>query len=59
MARCELTNAAAQDFQNILDFGIERFGLTQAIEYQNGVSERVEDSFFRTCSAAVTLRVRG
>ena len=40
MARYELTNVATQDFQNILDFGIERFGLTQAIEYQNGVSER-------------------
>lgn len=40
MARYELTRAADQDFENIFDFGIDRFGLTQALEYQNGMKER-------------------
>lgn len=37
MGRYELAKAAGQDFENIFDFGIDRFGLTQALNYQNGM----------------------
>lgn len=40
MARYKLTQAADRDFENIFDFGIDRFGLAQALEYQNGMKER-------------------
>ncbi len=40
MAGYELSKAAAQDFENIFDFGIDRFGLAQALDYQNGLKQR-------------------
>lgn len=40
MARYKLTQAADRDFENIFDFGIDRFVLTQALDYQNGMKER-------------------
>ena len=42
MARYELSEAAALDFENIFDFGIDRFGLAQALEYQQGLKKRFE-----------------
>ncbi|MBL1275546.1 MAG: type II toxin-antitoxin system RelE/ParE family toxin [Ectothiorhodospiraceae bacterium] len=36
----ELSKVADQDFEDIFDFGIDRFGLTQALDYQNGMSQR-------------------
>ena len=40
MARYKFTQAADQDFENIFNFSINRFGLTQALEYQNKMKER-------------------
>ncbi|MBN4063432.1 type II toxin-antitoxin system RelE/ParE family toxin [Cardiobacterium sp. AH-315-I02] len=40
MVRYELTWAADQDFENIFDFGIDAFGLAQALDYQNGLKQR-------------------
>ena len=40
MARCEPTNAADADFESIFNFGIDLFGLDQALEYQNGMKLR-------------------
>ena len=41
MARYELTEAADADFENIFNFGIDLFGLDQALEYQNGMKQRL------------------
>ena len=43
MARYELTNAADEDFENIFDFGIDTFGLVQAMDYQQGMAKRFEE----------------
>lgn len=43
MARYELTKAAATDFQSIFEFGIDTFGLTQALKYQNGLQKRFKE----------------
>ena len=43
MARYELTNAAATDFQSIIEFGIDTFGLTQALKYQDGLQKRFKE----------------
>lgn len=40
MGRYELSVAAALDFENIFDFGIDQFGLAQALEYQQGMTKR-------------------
>lgn len=40
MARYELSKAADQDFENIFEFGIDTFGLTQAMDYQQGMEKR-------------------
>ncbi len=40
MARYELTSAADQDFENIFEFGIDSFGVAQALSYQNGMKQR-------------------
>jgi len=40
MGRYKLTKAADQDFEDIFDFGIDKFGLTQALNDQNGMSQR-------------------
>jgi len=37
-----LTCAADQDFENIFEFGIDTFGLDQALSYQNGMKERFD-----------------
>jgi toxin ParE1/3/4 len=39
----KLSVAAALDFENILDFGINTFGHTQALEYQHGMVQRFEE----------------
>ncbi len=36
----ELTKAADEDFENIFDFGIDTFGLDQALKYQNSMKQR-------------------
>jgi len=43
MGRYELSEAAALDFENIFDFGIDRFGLAQALEYQQGLKKRFDE----------------
>ncbi len=40
MARYELSKAADQDFENIFEFGIDTFGLAQAMDYQQGMEMR-------------------
>lgn len=40
MARYRLTQAADRDFENTFEFGIDRFGIAQALDYQNGMKER-------------------
>lgn len=40
MARYELAHAADRDFEGIFDYGIDRFGLTQAQAYQAGLQQR-------------------
>lgn len=42
MAHYELSKAADQDFENIFDFGIDRFGLSQAMDYQNGLKKQFD-----------------
>lgn len=37
MAGYKLSVAADGDFEDILEFGIDRFGVTQALEYQHGL----------------------
>jgi len=39
MTAYRLSNKAAQDFETIFEFGIERFGVEQAIAYQNGLKD--------------------
>ena len=43
MARYELANAADRDFENIFNYGIDTFGLAQALSYQNGMTKRFEE----------------
>jgi len=40
MGSYELSEAAALDFENIFNFGIDTFGLAQAVEYQQGMTKR-------------------
>lgn len=40
MARYELSKAADQDFESIFEFGIDTFGLAQAMNYQQGLEKR-------------------
>ena len=42
MASYRLTRAADRDFERIFEFGIDRFGLAQALDYQNGLKERFD-----------------
>ncbi|MEM5492556.1 type II toxin-antitoxin system RelE/ParE family toxin [Hoeflea sp. AS16] len=42
MARYRLTKAADQDFERIFEFGIDQFGLAQALDYQNGMKQRFD-----------------
>ncbi|MBF0447997.1 MAG: type II toxin-antitoxin system RelE/ParE family toxin [Magnetococcales bacterium] len=43
MARYELSEAADLDFENIFDFGIDTFGLAQAVDYQNGLKKHFDE----------------
>jgi toxin ParE1/3/4 len=43
MASYELSRAADEDFENIFDYGIDIFGLDQAIKYQNGMRLRFDE----------------
>ena len=36
----ELTCAADQDFEDIFEFGLDTFGVDQALSYQNGMKQR-------------------
>ncbi|MCZ4279890.1 type II toxin-antitoxin system RelE/ParE family toxin [Kiloniella laminariae] len=40
MRRYRLTEAAATDFEVILEYGITTFGSRKALEYQNGMIQR-------------------
>ncbi len=40
MAAYKLTESAANDFQRIFEFGIDTFGLSQALDYQHGLKLR-------------------
>jgi toxin ParE1/3/4 len=42
MGRYDLSGAAAADFEAIFEYGIENFGLEQAVTYQNGLTQRFE-----------------
>lgn len=42
MGRYELSEAAALDFENIFDFGIDTFGFAQALEYQQCMTKQFE-----------------
>lgn len=42
MVRYRLTQAADQDFERIFEFGIDQFGLAQALDYQNGMKHRFD-----------------
>ncbi len=42
MPRYELFKDAEQDLDNILSFGIERFGVEQAIRYYDGLEQHFE-----------------
>lgn len=41
MARYRLTRRADSDFEAIFEFGIERFGLDQALAYQAGLKDQL------------------
>jgi toxin ParE1/3/4 len=40
MVGYELTYAADQDFETIFEFGLDTFGVDQALKYQNGMVQR-------------------
>jgi len=40
MGRYELTGAADEDFENLFGYGIDTFGLDQALKYQDGMKQR-------------------
>jgi len=43
MENYELSQAADEDFKNIFEYGIDTFGLDQALEYQYGMKQRFEE----------------
>ncbi len=43
MGRYELAIAADQDFENIFNDGIDRFGVTRALNDQNGLKQRFRE----------------
>lgn len=43
MARYELSNVAGKDLEGIFDYGITHFRLSQALDYQNGLTQRFAD----------------
>jgi len=42
MENYELSQSADEDFENIFEYGIDTFGLDQALEYQDGMKQRFE-----------------
>lgn len=42
MASYELSQAAERDFESIFEYGIETFGLDQALRYQNAMVQRFD-----------------
>lgn len=40
MAHYKLTLAADEDFEQIFEYGIDNFGLAQALKYQTGLKEQ-------------------
>jgi len=43
MGSYELAKAADEDFENIFDYGIDTFGLDQALKYQNSMKQRFDE----------------
>jgi len=43
MGRYELAKAAAEDFEKIFDYGIDTFGLEQALKYQTNMKQRFDE----------------
>ena len=43
MGSYELAKVADEDFENILDYGIDTFGLKQALKYHNGMKQRFDE----------------
>ncbi len=43
MENYELSQAADEDFEKIFEYGIDTFGLEQALEYQEGMKRRFEE----------------
>ena len=43
MASYKLSQAADEDFENIFDYGIDTFGLEQAVVYQTGMKMRFDE----------------
>ncbi|AFY71980.1 plasmid stabilization system (plasmid) [Thalassoporum mexicanum PCC 7367] len=43
MGSYRLTQAADEDFENIFDYGIDTFGLAQALKYQNNLKQKFAD----------------
>ncbi|MBC8241288.1 MAG: type II toxin-antitoxin system RelE/ParE family toxin [Alphaproteobacteria bacterium] len=42
MGSYKLSKAADEDFENIFDYGIDTFGLDQAVRYQNSMKQRFD-----------------
>lgn len=42
MENYELSQAADEDFEKIFEYGIDAFGLDQALKYQYGMKQRFE-----------------
>ena len=43
MGSYELAKTADEDFENIFDYGIDTFGLDQALKYQNSMKQRFDE----------------
>jgi toxin ParE1/3/4 len=43
MGNYELSQSADEDFENIFDYGIDTFGLAQALKYQHSMKQRFEE----------------
>ncbi len=60
MPAYELTNAAAQDFEKIFEFGIEQFGISQALKYQHGLQQQLDEiALYPTRYPAVDTIIQG
>ena len=43
MGSYELSKSADKDFENIFEYGIDTFGLNQALQYQNKIKKRFNE----------------